>query len=104
MMSETPVPIFTQQRAPRLQNPVSQVYQRQTHCDEPLVVHVSEAAGVGCHVAQNDVRPAAGEQLLQLGACGRIHDIMTRHKVGTVERRDVQQIDANNRATWHVLF
>lgn len=100
MMIETPVPIFTQQRAPRLQNPVSQVYQRQTHGDEPLVVHVSEAAGVGCHVAQNYVRLAAGEQLLQLGTRGRIRDILTRQEVGTVERRDVEQINANNRATW----
>lgn len=75
-MSQDPIPVFTKQGAPRLQNPLSQVYQRHTHHDESLVVHLSEPAGVGRHVAQDDMSLAAGEQLQQLGMCGGVSDIM----------------------------
>ena len=66
------------------------------------MVHVSEAAGVGCHVAQDDMSLAAGEQLLQLGMCRGVGDIMVGQEVGTVKRWYVQQIDANNCATWYL--
>lgn len=68
------------------------------------MVHLSEAAGVRCHVAQDDVSPAIGEQLQQLGVRGGVGDILKRQEVGAVQRRYVQQIDANDCTTWELWF
>ncbi|MEQ2230164.1 hypothetical protein ILYODFUR_026477 [Ilyodon furcidens] len=103
-MRKNSIPVFAEQRASRQQNHLSQVYQRQTHGDQSLVVHVSEAAGVGRHVAQDDVSLTLGEQLLQLGVRGGVGDIMTREEVGTVQWWYVEQINANNCSTWQALI
>lgn len=64
------------------------------------MVHLSETAGVGSHVTQDDMSPAVWEQLLQLSVCAGGGDIVTGQEAGTIQRRDVQQIDANNGTTW----
>lgn len=99
-MRKKTIPVFAEQRASRQQNLFSQVYQRQTHGDQFLVVHVSEAAGVRRHVAQDNMSLALGEQLLQLAVSGGVGDIMTGEEVGAIQRWYVEQIDANNCSTW----
>lgn len=104
VMRKNPVPVFAEQRASRQQNLLSQVYQRQTHGDQFLVVHVSEAAGVGRHVAQDDMSLALGEQFLQLAVRGGVSDIVIGEEVGPVQRWYVEQVDADNCSTWRALI
>lgn len=54
------------------------------------MVHLSETAGVGRHVTKDDVSPAVGEQLQQLGVRAGVSDIMTGQEVGTIQRLYVQ--------------
>lgn len=64
------------------------------------MVHFPEPAGIGRHVAQDDMSLAVGEQLQQLGVRDRVGNIMTGQEVGTVQRWYVQQINANNCTMW----
>lgn len=48
------------------------------------MVHLPETAGVGRHVAQDDVSAAAGEQLQQLGLRGGVGDVVAGQEAGAV--------------------
>lgn len=64
------------------------------------MVHLSETAGIGRHVAQDDMSMVVGEQLQQLGVCGRVSDIETGQEEGTVQGWYIQQINTDNSPTW----
>lgn len=64
------------------------------------MVHLFKAACIGRHVAQDDVSLPARQQLQQLRVCGGVGDIVTGQEVGTIQRRDVEEINTNNGAEW----